>query len=251
MKIKTLNLLTFLMKIKTLNLLTFLIVFARPALATEIKEDFSTDPFDKFSPRWICEVPKGNYEAFWTSGVFSPIQLGQNAANLPEPPEDAVYFFGEDTYLLLRAERGHLNPRYSISTDFQILGNQVGDIAVGIVFDHRGDEKSNVSIHIGGDGKTAWMGAASHGPPQYAGYPIELGVWYRLTVEIAREGGESVVNAEVTRVEDGSPVRPGLTGRASDPKGGGDIGVGLQLELSNGHTWTRAVVVDNFVSTAQ
>ena len=239
------------MNAKTLTLLTTLIVFVRPAFAGEIKEDFSSDPFEQSSPRWICEIPKGNHLPFWTSGGFSPIQLGQIAENLPEPPADAVYFFGEDTYLLLRAERGRLNPRYSISTDFQILGDQVGDIAVGIVFDHRDAEKSNVSIHIGGDGTTAWMGAAIQGPPQYAGYPIEVGVWYRLTVEIERESGESVVNAEVTRVEDGAPIRPGLTGRASDPKGDGDIGVGLQIDLSNGHTWTRAVVVDNFVSTAQ
>jgi hypothetical protein len=239
------------MKIKTLNLLTFLIVFARPALATEIKEDFSTDPFDKFSPRWICEVPKGNYEAFWTSGVFSPIQLGQNAANLPEPPADAVYFFGEGDYLLLREEKLPSNPRYSVSADFQILGDEVGDIAVGIIFNHRSEEKTVVTLHVGGDGKTAWMGSLNSGAPQYAGNPIELGFWYRLTVWIAREGGESVVNAEVTRVDDGTPMRQGFEGRVSDPTDAGDAGVGLQIDLSNGHAWTRAVVVDNFVSTAQ
>jgi hypothetical protein len=239
------------MNAKTLTLLTTLIVFVRPAFAGEIKEDFSSDPFEQSSPRWICEIPKGNHLPFWTSGGFSPIQLGQIAENLPEPPADAVYFFGEDTYLLLRAERVPSTPRYSISTDFQILGDTVGDIAIRILFDRRGAEKSNVSIHIGGDGKTAWMGSLSPDLPQYAGYPIELGVWYRLTVEIAREGGESVVNAEVTRVDDGAPMRLGFEGRVSDPTDAGDAGVGLQIDLSNGHTWTRAVVVDNFVSIAQ
>ncbi|MFZ4716651.1 MAG: hypothetical protein ACOYMT_03825 [Chthoniobacterales bacterium] len=239
------------MKIKTLTPLAFLIVFARLAFAAETKDDFSTDPFDKFSPRWSCEVPKDNYDAFWTSGVFSPLQLGQAAADLPEAPADAVYFFGEGTYMLLRAERVPATRRYSISTDFQILGDTVSDIGIGMIFNHRGAEKSNVSIHIGGDGKTAWIGSLNPSAPQYTGYPIELGVWYRLTVEVAREGGESVVSAEVTSVDDGTPMRMGFEGRVSDPADAGDAGVGLQIQLGNGHGWTRAVVVDNFVSTAQ
>jgi hypothetical protein len=222
--------------------------------AVGIREDFSSDPFEEPSPRWVCTTPEGSYKPFWTGGPSPQVQLGSTAEKLPEPPDNAIYFFSQDTIDLLPGADNDkpLTPPCDISADFQILGDSVGDVSVGILFNRREGENSAVEIHVGGDGSTAWTGTHSGDqPPKYGGTKLEPGVWYRLHAQIAPANGELEVNASLTRVDDGQPVRPDLSETIPAPNRAEGNGYGLRVGLSKGHYWSRAIVMDNIVATGK